>query len=154
MMCVGVLRRPQGYRWAMVLLSVLGLWVSTHAPMAYGFYYSQPYFPENRYKLDEGGRRYQWQAPTKVNINTASLNELETIPQLSQNDALQLRKYRPFLTPASLDKLVPALPATRVQQLKLTLPKYASFGGDGQGVGFSKGSTSPSHKTGINRSWL
>lgn len=154
MICVGVLRRPERYRWAILLLGmlgvlgVLGVWVGTHATVAYAFYYSQPYFPENRYTLDEGGRRYQWQAPTKVNINTASLNELESIPQLSQNDALQLLKYRPFLNPASLDKLVPALPASRVQQLKLTLPKYASFGGGGQA------GTSSSSQRELGKPWL
>jgi hypothetical protein len=70
--------------------------------------------------------RYDWHyqnnrrvvLPQKLNLNTATFNQLLTLPEVSEPIALAILAQRPFTNLADLDKLTNHFPKKRVEQVR------------------------------------
>ena len=70
--------------------------------------------------------RYEWHykesrqlvLPRKLNLNTATYNQLLTLPEVSEPVALAILAQRPFENWAALDKLTIHFPKKRVEQVR------------------------------------
>jgi hypothetical protein len=79
-----------------------------------------PYFTNDRYDWHHAETR-TIPLPTQLNLNTASFNQLLTLPEVTEPIALAILEQRPFTNLADLNKLSARMTPKRVEQLKLAI---------------------------------
>ncbi|MCX5921309.1 MAG: helix-hairpin-helix domain-containing protein [Candidatus Melainabacteria bacterium] len=89
-------------------------------PFAHAYDNRFPYFTNDRYNWHHAETR-TIQLPKQLNLNTASFNQLLTLPDVTEPVALAILEQRPFTNLADLTKLNARLSQKRVDQLKLAI---------------------------------
>lgn len=79
-----------------------------------------PYFTNDRYNWHYAETR-TIQLPKQLNLNTATFNQLLTLPDVTEPVALAILEQRPFTNLADLNKLSARMTPKRVEQLKLAI---------------------------------
>ena len=89
-------------------------------PFAHAYDNRFPYFTNDRYNWHHAETR-TIQLPKQLNLNTASFNQLLTLPDVTEPVALAILEQRPFTNLADLKKLSARLTPKRVEQLKVAI---------------------------------
>ena len=89
-------------------------------PFAHAYDNRFPYFTNDRYNWHHTETR-TIQLPKQLNLNTASFNQLLTLPDVTEPVALAILEQRPFTNLADLTKLSARLTPKRVEQLKVAI---------------------------------
>lgn len=112
-MCIIVLQSSNRLLYCLLIISVL---CCVNMPVnAYDNRF--PPFTPDRYDWHYKESR-QLVLPQKLNLNTATFNQLLTLPEVSEPVALAILAQRPFTNLAELDKLTAHFPKKRVEQVR------------------------------------
>jgi hypothetical protein len=107
------------FRWVFSFFALLLLLCYTLMP-AQAYDNRFPYFTNDRYEWHTQG--YQTVVlPRRLNLNTASFNQLLTLPEVTEPIALAILEQRPFTNLADLNKLSARLTSKQVAQLKVAI---------------------------------
>jgi hypothetical protein len=103
------------------------LWVPPPAVEANSYLW-HPAFPMGRETLHYGQYR-EVKLPSKVNINTASYDDLILLPGVNSHIAIALMKHRPYKSLHDLAQLHPSVPLSEVKLLQRKLNDAVRFEG-------------------------
>lgn len=126
---LGALRRFVSCSWVGCLLFCFGVSLCVPPPAVQSnSYLWHPAFPMGRETLHYGQYR-EVKLPGKVNINTASYDDLIALPGVNSHIAIALMKHRPYKSLHDLAQLSPALPLSEVKLLQRKLNDAVMFEG-------------------------
>ncbi len=89
-------------------------------PLVHAYDNRFPYFTNDRYDWHHTETR-TLRLSKQLNLNTATFNQLLTLPEVTEPIALAILEQRPFANLQDLNKLSARMTQKRVEQLKLAL---------------------------------
>lgn len=110
---------------ALTALIGAGMWVNSCLP-ACAQDLGRPYFPPGLSELARA-QQHSLRVPNRVNVNRANLQELMTLPGVTESIALSLVRLRPFRGFDDLSRIQASLSRGKWLQLRQELSNRISF---------------------------